>query len=52
MYADLSLDHLILKDINEKQLLKLEHKLNNKPRKIIGYKTPEEVLESELKNVD
>jgi len=37
--------------IDEKQILKLQHKLNNKPRKIIGYKTPKEVLESELKNV-
>lgn len=37
--------------INEKELLKLEQKLNNKPRKIIGYKTPKEILEFELKNV-
>ena len=37
--------------IDEKQLLKLQHKLNNKPRKIIGYKTPKEVLEFELKNL-
>ena len=37
--------------ISEKQLLILEQKLNNKPRKIIGYKTPKEVLEFELKNV-
>lgn len=37
--------------ISEKQLLILEQKLNNKPRKIIGYKTPIEVLEFELKNV-
>jgi len=37
--------------IDEKQLLKLQHKLNNKPRKIIGYKTPKEALEFELKNV-
>ena len=37
--------------IDEKQLLKLQQKLNNKPRKIIGYKTPKEILEFELKNV-
>ena len=37
--------------ISEKQLLILEQKLNNKPRKIIGYKTPKEVLDFELKNV-
>lgn len=37
--------------IDEKQLLKLQHKLNDKPRKIIGYKTPKQALESELKNV-
>lgn len=37
--------------VDDKQLLKLEQKLNNKPRKIIGCKTPKEVLESEVKNV-
>lgn len=37
--------------IDEAFLLKLEQKLNNKPRKIIGYKTPKEVLDFELKNV-
>ena len=37
--------------IDEKTLLKIERKLNNKPRKIIGYKTPKEILECELKNV-
>ncbi|QQY83013.1 IS30 family transposase [Tamlana sp. s12] len=37
--------------ISEKQLLILEQKLNNKPRKIIGFKTPKEVLDFELKNV-
>ena len=37
--------------IDEKTLLKIEQKLNNKPRKIIGYKTPKEVLEFEEKNV-
>ncbi|MEN3325150.1 hypothetical protein VP395_15545 [Mariniflexile soesokkakense] len=37
--------------IDEKQLLRLEHKFNNKHRKIIGYKTPKQVLGFELKNV-
>ncbi|NJN78940.1 MAG: IS30 family transposase [Saprospiraceae bacterium] len=37
--------------ISEKQLLMIQNKLNNKPRKIIGYKTPKQVLFSELKNV-
>ena len=37
--------------IDEKTLLKIEYKLNNKPRKIIGYKTPKEVLDFEEKNV-
>ncbi|MCB4800333.1 IS30 family transposase, partial [Neotamlana laminarinivorans] len=37
--------------IDEKKLLKIEQKLNNKPRKIIGYKTPKEILEFEEKNV-
>ena len=37
--------------IDEKTLLDIQEKLNNRPRKIIGYKTPNEILESELKNV-
>jgi len=38
-------------EIDEKSLLKIEQKLNNRPRKIIGYKTPKEILNSELKFV-
>ncbi len=37
--------------IDEKQLLKIEQKLNNKPRKILGYKTPNEAINFELKFV-
>jgi len=37
--------------VEEKKLLKIQEKLNNRPRKIIGYKTPNEIMESELKNV-
>lgn len=37
--------------IEEKKLLKIQEKLNNRPRKIIGYKTPNEIMEFELKNV-
>tara|TARA_R110001583_G_scaffold86989_1_gene226948 strand:- start:98 stop:280 length:183 start_codon:yes stop_codon:yes gene_type:complete len=37
--------------IEEKKLLKVQNKLNNRPRKIIGYKTPNEIMEFELKNV-
>ena len=37
--------------IDEKTLLEIQEKLNNRPRKIIGYKTPNEILESEIKNV-
>ena len=37
--------------IDEKKLFEIQEKLNNRPRKIIGYKTPKEILESELKNV-
>ena len=29
----------------------IQHKLNNRPRKIIGYKTPKEIMDSELKFV-
>lgn len=35
----------------KKKLLKIQDKLNNRPRKIIGYKTPNEIMEFELKNV-
>lgn len=37
--------------IDEKLLMKIQVKLNNRPRKIIGYKTPQEIMDSELKNV-
>ena len=31
--------------------MKIQEKLNNRPRKIIGYETPQEIMDSELKNV-
>lgn len=31
-------------DITEKQLKEVEYKLNNRPRKILGYKTPSEIM--------
>ena len=37
--------------INEKQLMIIQEKLNNRPRKIIGYKTPKKIIDSELKFV-
>lgn len=37
--------------IDEKSLMLIQEKLNNRPRKIIGYKTPKEIMDSELKNV-
>ena len=37
--------------IDKKMLENIQHKLNNRPRKIIGYKTPLEIMSSELKNV-
>jgi len=37
--------------INEKQLRIIQEKLNNRPRKIIGYKTPKEMMDFELKYV-
>jgi len=37
--------------IDEKILMQIQEKLNNRPRKIIGYKTPQEIMDSELKNV-
>lgn len=37
--------------INKKQLMIIQEKLNNRPRKIIGYKTPKEIIDSELKIV-
>lgn len=38
-------------EISENQLLIIQKKLNNRPRKIIGYKTPQEMMNIELKNV-
>jgi IS30 family transposase len=35
--------------ISRKQLLNIQEKLNNRPRKIIGYKTPKEMMDNELK---
>ena len=35
--------------IDEKSLMKIQEKLNNRPRKIIGYKTPQEIMGVELK---
>jgi len=37
--------------INKKQLMIIQEKLNNRPRKIIGFKTPKEIMDSELKFV-
>ncbi len=37
--------------IDKKILDSIQQKLNNRPRKIIGYKTPLEIMDSELKNV-
>ena len=37
--------------INEKMLQIIQEKLNNRPQKIIGYKTPKEIVDSELKFV-
>lgn len=37
--------------ISKKQLMIIQEKLNNRPRKIIGFKTPKEIMNSELKFV-
>ena len=37
--------------ITLKELLSIQEKLNNRPRKIIGYKTPKEIIDFELKSV-
>ena len=37
--------------IDEKTLLIIQEKLNNRPRKIIAYKTPQEIMDIELKLV-
>lgn len=36
-------------EISLKQLQNIQEKLNNRPRKIIGYKTPKEMMDIELK---
>ena len=38
-------------EIDENRLLFIQKKLNNRPRKIIGYKTSKEIMEYELKFV-
>lgn len=38
-------------EIDENKLLFIQEKLNNRPRKIIGYKTPKEIMDFELKSV-
>ena len=38
-------------EIDLKQLQIIQQKLNNRPRKIIGYKTPKEMMDNELKFV-
>lgn len=37
--------------VDKKDLLEIQEKLNNRPRKIIGYKTPKEMIDLELKLV-
>ncbi len=37
--------------IDERSLRIIQEKLNNRPRKIIGFKTPQEMMDSELKYV-
>ena len=37
--------------INAKTLQITQEKLNNRPRQIIGYKTPKEIMNYELKSV-
>ena len=38
-------------EIDENKLFFIQEKLNNRPRKIIGYKTPKEIMDFELKSV-
>jgi len=38
-------------EIDKKMLQIIQEKLNSRPRKIIGYKTPKEIMDSELKFV-
>ena len=37
--------------INEKQLKIIQDKLNNRPRKILGFKTPQEMMDLERKKL-
>ncbi len=37
--------------IDERSLRIIQEKLNNRPRKIIGFKTPQEMMGSELKKI-
>lgn len=37
--------------VTKKTLIEIQQKLNNRPRKIIGYKTPKEIMLNELKIV-
>ena len=38
-------------NVTENQLKEVQEKLNNRPRKIIKYKTPKEMMDFELKIV-
>jgi len=38
------------KKVSENQLKIVQEKLNNRPRKVLGYRTPKEVFQSELSN--
>jgi IS30 family transposase len=40
------------KKITEKQLKFVQENLNNRPRKVLGYRTPKEVFQSELFNLN
>ncbi|MFV9484921.1 IS30 family transposase, partial [Christiangramia sp. ASW11-125] len=37
--------------INQKQLQIIQDKLNNRPRKILGYNTPQEMIDLERKKL-
>lgn len=39
-------------NVTEKQLKIVQEKLNNRPRKVLGYRTPNEVFQSELLNLN
>ena len=40
------------KKVTEKQLKIVQEKLNNRPRKVLGYRTPNEVFQAELLNLN